>query len=123
MKASLKNFSVNSWTGPGEFQPDNPHCFGVWLTAEIGSDEAVGTELFQIFVCNKAWLERGPGWIPEYGTLDPRQRYIVIDDTYDDGSVKERLEEYLDGCAGDNWKEVVSQVARIGFSEFEDYHQ
>ena len=122
MKAILKNFSFNSWTGSAEFQPDNPHCFGVWLTAEIGSKEAVGTEIFQIFVCNEAWLECGPGSIPEYGTLEPRQRYFVVDDTYDDGSVKERLGEYLDGCDGDNWREVVVQVARIGFSEFEDYH-
>lgn len=121
MKAILKSFSVNSWTGPGEFRPDNPHCFGAWLTAEIGPDEAVGTELFQIFVCNEAWLERGPRWIPEHGALDPRQRYIVVADTYDDGSVKERLEGYLDGCDGRTWKEVVAQVSKIGFSEFEDY--
>ena len=121
MKAILKNFSVSSWTRPGEFRPDNPHCFGVWLTAEIGPDEAEGTEHFQIFVCNVAWLERGPGWIPEHGALDPRQRYIVVDDTYDDGSVKERLEGYLRGCDGRTWKEVVAQVSKIGFSEFEDY--
>ena len=122
MKAILKNLTVNSWTGPGDFRPNNPHCFGTWLTAEIGSDDAVGSELFQIFVCNEAWLERGPGWIPEHGKLDPRQRYIVVGHAYDDGSVKERLEGYLDGCEGRTWQDVVAQVSKIGFSEFEDYH-
>jgi hypothetical protein len=41
--------------------------------------------------------------------------------TYDDGSVEERLEAYLDGCDGGTWKEVVAEVSKIGFSEFEDY--
>lgn len=121
MKAILKKISVNSWTGPGEFRPDDSHCFGTWLTAEIGPGEGVGTELFQIFVCSEAWLERGLAWIPEHGTLEPRQRYIVVDDTYDAGSVRERLEGYLDCCDGRTWKEVVAQVSKIGFSEFEDY--
>jgi hypothetical protein len=35
--------------------------------------------------------------------------------------VRERLEAYLHGCSGDTWKEVVAQVSKIGFSEFEDY--
>lgn len=122
MKASLKNFRVNSWAGPAEFRPDNPQCFGFWLTAEIGAEEAVGTELFQVFVFNEAWLDRGPASIPEYGTIRPRQRHVVVDDPYDEGSVRARLEQYLDGCEGESWKEVVEQVARIGFSEYEDHH-
>jgi hypothetical protein len=61
MKAILKNFDLDSRAGPEEFRPDNPQCPGVWPTARIGSDEAVGTEPFQIFACNQAWLERGVG--------------------------------------------------------------
>ncbi len=122
MKAILKNFHVNSWAGPEEFQPDNPQIYGIWLTVEIGSDAELGTELFQVFACNEEWLERGRGWIPEHGRLEPRQRYLVIDGAYDDGSVKAGLEGYLDGCDGDTWGAVVAQVSKIGFSEFEDYH-
>ena len=90
------------------------------LCAGSPSSEAVGTELFQLFVCNQAWLERGLEWIPWHGGQDPKQRRFVVDDTYDDGSARERLEAYLHGCNGDTWKEVVTRVPEIGFSEFED---
>ena len=115
MKAELKElFSLDF--DISEFKPNDPCYFGVWLSAMIGPASEVGSESFDILVCSPDWLK---GTYPESEPVWGRHMLIV--GRFDHRKIKTTIQQYVQGCSGDSWPEIGTQISRIGAWEFEDY--
>jgi hypothetical protein len=115
MKARLKHIDANALDFQS-FQPEDPECFGFWLNVAVGAAEKDSADDFQVFVCNRAWLERHGGAPP-----DPSGRHLLLDGTYDTLSARALLEARIDECHGESWAEVVAELSKFGLWEFENY--
>jgi len=105
------------WVGDGAKSMSGvPERFGFWVNASIGSDESDGSDDFQIFMCNQAWLDDR-----SMAGLVGANKYLLIDGHCDSDGLVESLKSYLTQCAGNDWAEVVAKISRIGIWEFEGY--
>ena len=116
MKAILKRIDTNSASAFETLLPDDAGGFGFWLNASIGTDESEGADDFQIFVCNPVWLDSH-----RVLSVEIPDRHLLVDGTFNAGTVRAKLESFLEGCIGEDWLEIARKVSEIGVWEFEGY--
>mgnify|MGYP000231567658 CR=1 FL=1 len=115
MKPQIKRIDTNSSDSLEDLFLNRQKEFGFWITVSIGEDQVEGADDFQFFVCSRAWLEGvGSGMqIPD--------RYLLLDDDCDPAGLKSSLNEFLANCAGATWADVVKNICRVGWWEFDGY--
>ena len=116
MKPQLRSIDTNSAASLQEICSQNRERFGFWVNASVGSDETDGSDDFQIFVCDQAWLD-------DRNALgeDVKDKYLLIEGGCDGDRLTDSLNAYLSQCVGNDWAEVVAKISKIGIWEFEDY--
>ena len=97
-------------------RPDNPDNFAFLLQAMVGPEGQAGEESFDIEVCTPRWLEETYG---RSEIIIGRHHLIVREYNYQ--RIVAAINEFLQGCSGNNWNEVALKVSRLGRWEFEDY--
>ncbi len=116
MKPHLKRLDTNSGISLDKLCESQPENFGFWINASIGTDETEGADDFQIFVCNREWLEdesRPSGLRVE--------KYLLIEGSCDSVKLASSLNAFLAECIGASWTDVVAKISKIGAWEFEGY--
>ena len=116
MKAIVKGIDIGGHIGFDQYWPEDPSCFGLWLTVQVGPDDEEGGHLYQILACTPAGITREYG---QTGAIWGRHMLIVFD--FDPERIKSEITRYVNGCTGKDFWEVAQKVARIGAWEFEDY--
>ncbi|WGY73627.1 immunity 8 family protein [Burkholderia cepacia] len=107
---SSDEFEINSYA------PENPACFVLNLRIRIGNDETSGADDFELCVCTPAWLSQTV-WEPSWG------RHLLIVREYDLLAIEKCINEYVDGCSGNDWSSIAGKLGRVLAWEFEDYQE
>ncbi len=113
MRAALKSLDLNS-IDFSEFLPEDLNHFGFWVCANIGPAGEASAEIFQVFFCNRAWLECE-------GKCSKVSRYLELNGPYDPDQARTHLERSIDACSGTTWVDVVAQLSMFSEWEFENY--
>ena len=116
MNAELKRLHSPDIDDLKNYQPTDKKKFAFLLQAMIGPEGKEGEESFDIEVCTPQWIEETYG--REDIIIRPHQ-LIVLE--YNFERINNAINDFLQSCSGDNWKEVAKKVARLGKWEFEDY--
>ncbi|MFC4435992.1 immunity 8 family protein [Cupriavidus respiraculi] len=96
------------------YSPPDPTCFTLTLRVHIGLADTAGADDFECHVCTPTWLIQtvsGPTWV----------RHLMIVPEYDLGKIEGAIHGYVASCAGENWPNIASKLARVFAWEFEDY--
>jgi hypothetical protein len=101
---------------PEQYQVDDACSFAVQCFFRAGVSSALGTQDQTLLVCSPAWLlERQPA----HSVI--RGQGLLLMQRYDGKTLRQSLARFVERCASDNAKDVFDKIARLGFSEFEDY--
>jgi hypothetical protein len=117
MMAQIKHLEGIDGDDPAEYQSSNPDRDAYTLRMIVGPLDAAGEESFDVTVCTPLWLADE---VDRHGPQLGRHFLIVAQLNLPKAIsfLRERIEHRL---SGDNWTDLASKIARIGYWEFEDY--
>lgn len=98
--------------------PEIPDNFEVSMSLDIGSEDEIGADIFQVTFCTPKWLEENCG---ELEIFIPRFNLIV--QKYDYPAFLKKLNEICKMCEGKDWNECGLKLSRYFMWEFEDYEE
>lgn len=117
MKAEIKDiYSTDFNVDPlKSYQPKEIDNFGFLLDIELGIEDEIGADIFNIMICS-------PKWLIENHNKDEiilGLHYIIMFE-YDYQKLYKKLIELM--CIeGKDWVEITAKLRYIGHWEFEDY--
>ena len=101
---------------PVDFRVHDPSCFAVQCFLRIGASTTMATQDQHLVICSPSWLvSRQP-----HGAILRGQGLLLMNE-YDGRALRDALTRFVERCTGITVTEVFAKVARLGFSEFEDY--
>ena len=101
-----------------EYVPEDSDLFSVPIRVIVGPSGLDGEESFDIVVCSPEWLKiqcRKDGFV--------LGRHLLIVEHFEIGAVRSIITKSIESISGNSWKEVAIAVSRIGYWEFEGYHE
>jgi len=101
---------------PDTYVPDDPERFAFLVQMLAGPSGEPGEESFQFEVCTPGWLLQQ---VRQDGYMNGRHHVVV--DTFDWPALQTYFQRLITRCAGADWHEVATKLARYGYWEFEDY--
>jgi hypothetical protein len=113
MKAILKKISNDDYE-LDKYWPEDEKVFSLRLLLRIGSEDSVGADNFDLFICTPEWLCKHR-WLPEL------MRHTLLVRKYDLGEIKKTITDYIDQCEGEDWMEIAQKLSRVFAWEYEDY--
>ena len=116
MIAELKRLHSPDVHDLRSFVPETSDNFGLLLQAMIGPKGTEGEEAFDIQVCTPKWL------MDHHEPTDVvLGRHYLIVFGYDYDRLLKVISSYCNECSGQTWREIATQLGRLGKWEFEDY--
>lgn len=100
------------------FAPEDPENFCVPVRVLVGPKGQPGEESYDIQVCSPKWLDS----VCKREFFVVGRHYLVVSE-YDFLRIRSVITRLVERVAGDSWDEVAEKLARIGYWEFEDYHE
>ncbi|WZO43478.1 immunity 8 family protein [Microbacterium sp. LWO13-1.2] len=94
----------------------DPSDDGQWIRLLIGPDIGPGEESFDILVCTPRWLARR---VEESGPI--LGRHMLVMSSLNLSEAVRVLRTAAESVSGEMWRDVVFELAQIGFWEFQDY--
>ena len=85
----------------------------------VGPADGLGDETFDVTVCTPEWLAQACR--TRGGIYDARHHVVVTMEQFDERAMHDWFEARVRRVEGDDWNEIGNRLARLGFSEFEDY--
>lgn len=114
MRASVRYFSMVGGE-LSEYWPDDVTDFCIGVDATIGPENGIGGEIFSFEVCSPKWFAANRADSPVFA------RHVIFLNEYDEKSFQGIVEKLVQETSGENWSEIVAQLSRYMFWEFEDY--
>ena len=103
---------------PEHYEPPDPSCFAVQCFLRVGTSAGIGTQDQRLLVCSPTWLV---GAQPPQSVL--RGQGLLLVQRYGGTTLHQVVRRFVERCTGDTVDEVFGKLARLGFSEFEDYNK
>lgn len=113
MRAIIKGISHDIYD-VDTYSPNDLEKFCLNFRLLIGPDCSTGADNFDLSVCTPKWLE-ATLWDPQWG------RGMLIVQRYDFAVIREQAQIYVDGCVGECWQEIATQLSRVFLWEYEGY--
>lgn len=113
MRAILKSISNDDYA-LDEFYPEDESVFSLRLLLQIGMENSVGADNFDLVVCTPEWLCKHH-WLPEL------MRHTLLVRQYNLDEIKKTITDYIVQCEGDDWMAIAQKLSRVFAWEFEDY--
>ena len=107
-----------------DFEPDprtlpaEPEAFGFNARLYVGLAGGPGKESFDVTVCSPEWLRER---CREVGFLDGLHHLIVNAEDFDERALRAWFEQRVTSIDRDSWHEIATELARLGWWEFEGY--
>jgi hypothetical protein len=99
------------------FRPADGKFFGFEVAAFVGpADEALGEDLFHLYVCTARWLEEHP---PPKGFEFLRHHLLLT--KWDYNVLVRAISDLCRHAEGQDWNEIATKLSRFGRWEYEDY--
>lgn len=117
MKIKLKGiYSPNLPSGYGEL-PDNPKDCWIVIHADIGVEDELGADCFILYVTTPLFLIKSI-------TTEQFQlgRGLLIVDKFDWDVILDAIDTVCAKAEADSWSDVVSQLSRSFFYEYDEPH-
>jgi hypothetical protein len=117
MRAEMKWISPNDFINWESFVSSDRReqevwdDFG-WFSLDIGSEGEDGTETFQVLVSTPAAVSRAKG--------DRKRFRGIIVDEFKPDIIRKSLTDYVSSVVGISWSEVVEQLRRWMYWEYEE---
>ena len=102
---------------PEGYEPDDSVSFAVQCFMRVGISTNARTQDQRLLVCSPTWLV---GAVPAQSVL--RGQGLVLMQRYDGDALHRSVRRFIERCSGVSGDEVFGKMARLGFSEFEDYN-
>src|SRR5262245_20876273 len=100
------------------YLPEEVDCFFLQVRVIVGPQSQPGEESFDVRVCTPKWL------LKQHGKEDVIVgRHLLIVFQYDFDRIRAAIVNFCESCTGESWREVAEKVGRLGYWEFEDYHE
>lgn len=115
MRAKLKTISSPD-IELKSYWPIDEACFGFLLELQIGPEDQLGSDLFQIMVCTPEWIKS------EYSNRKAvwgRDMLIVFE--YDLEHIHSTIYRHVESCTADDWPSLAQKLSRFSGWEFENY--
>lgn len=103
---------------PEQYRPEDPPCFAVQCFLRVGTSAGFGTQDQSLLVCSPTWLAQTQ---PLQSVL--RGQGLLLMQRYSGQELRDALCRFVERCIGDTDAQVFAKLARLGFSEFEDYNE
>ncbi|MBT0993552.1 hypothetical protein KIN34_04540 [Cellulomonas sp. DKR-3] len=101
-----------------EYHPADPADDGVRLRLLVGPADAPGEESFDVVVCTPRWIQRvADEHGPQIG------RHLLVVSSLDLPAAVEFLAAHVASLEADDWAGLATELARVGYWEFEDYQE
>lgn len=119
MKAILKSFESSDIRVPlSDYSPENPDNFGFQARIIVGEETIGGEESFDFVICTPSWL------MSRYQKSDiVVGRHLLIVFEYDYSRILSLLRSTVERATGESWEEIAEKLSRLGYWEFEDFHE
>lgn len=119
MKSEIKDICSADVLDIQNYHPEDPTCFGFWITLIVGIQGTDSGESFQLCVCSPTWIQ---------SMMDKNKCNILIGlhhlvMTHYNYSL---LCKKLTSCfcvEGDNWDDICQKLSYYGHWEFQDYEK
>lgn len=99
-----------------EYKPAVLDLFDLAISLDIGIENEIGHEIFQVSVITPKWLIAN---CKDNEIFIPRHYLIILQ--YDYQEIVKKLNQICVECAGVDWNECSSKLSRYFSWEFEDY--
>jgi hypothetical protein len=96
--------------------PDDPAAFCLLVRLLVGPEDGLGEESFDVTVCSPEWLGRR---CRTEGIVSGRHHLIVDPETFDGRTVRAWLEQRVAMVEATSWDGLATQLAQLGWWEFE----
>jgi hypothetical protein len=103
---------------PEQYEPEDASCFAVQCFLRVGTSSGLGTQDQRLLVCSPTWLVQAQ---PPQSVL--RGQGLLLMHRYSGQELRNAVRRFVELCIGDTAGQVFARLARLGFSEFEDYSQ
>lgn len=116
MRAQIRRLHApDAPSGLADYRPDDDTDFELLVQIIAGPLGGEGEESFDLEVVTPTRIaKRLQGKGPISG------RHLLIVERFDLGAITRWIERAVTSCAGETWRDVAEQLARIGRWEFED---
>ena len=94
----------------------DPNDDGQWIRLLIGPDSGPGEESFDTLVCTPRWLARR---VEKSGPI--LGRHMLVMSPLNLSSAVQTLRAKAESVSGESWRDIVFELAQIGWWEFQDY--
>jgi hypothetical protein len=114
LRATLLQISPNdyqSWEAFAAAEHPEPWDEFGWFVLDIGVDGQEGTTLFQVLVATPAAVSRAKG--------NDKHRRILVVDSFEPEALAAALKDHVSSLRADTWDEVVEQLRRNMYWEYE----
>ena len=117
MKAKLRHMLSYAVDGRLEdYLPENPYSFLLYVRLDIGPDDSLDTESFELTICTPDMIE---------ATCNDRFSiwglHTLIVKEYDFPKIQQEIERQLEKLEAPSWDLLALQLGRIASWEFADY--
>ncbi|MBL0319315.1 MAG: immunity 8 family protein [Alphaproteobacteria bacterium] len=115
IKPILKNVFSPNIPDLEKYEPEQDDCFMIQLWLDIGANDSDATDIFYLTVCTPEWLKNECTLQALWG------RHLLIVSSYDIQIIRDKIEDYLSTCTGNDWQQLAVKIGKICAWEFEDY--
>jgi hypothetical protein len=114
LSAELRHISPNDYDDWEAFaaaeHPEPWNEFG-WFVLDIGLAGQAGTTLFQVLAATPAAVSRAKG--------NDKQRRVLLVDSFEPDVLAAALKDYVSSIAAHTWNDIVEQLRRSMYCEYE----
>jgi hypothetical protein len=114
LRAELRHISPNAypdWDAFASSERREPWDDFGWFELNIGLEGREGTDLFQVLAATPAAVSRAKG--------DDKHRRILVVDSFEPADLARELREYVSSVTAHTWDEIVEQLRRTMYWEYE----
>lgn len=110
LQARLRSIQTPEGNDLSTVQVEGP--FHVALYLEVGVNDHPGTDTFEVWVCNVAWLEQEA--LPLSG------QFLIVVKSFEPDSIRQFLERKINQVSADTSEQLLEKLSRIAYWEFAD---
>lgn len=121
MKPILKSI-ISSNVDLTSYVPDDA-AFRVLVELEIGPEDSVGMDIFQLEVCSSKWLWTNRSRSIDLDSISWGSRPTLIVADYSFEAIVLFIGNYLSEIEGDSWVEVAEEINNRLAWEFDGYRE